>query len=98
MVDIDSEYIKKLIGTDINNYTVNDNYYLFDYYDDTNDLGFRITINNDQIKTKYNGVDYTLTMGSEGTSTGLNEETWYGYILNVDQRQRKISQYIYCLR
>jgi hypothetical protein len=34
-------------------------------------------------------------MSAEGTSSGLNEETWYGYILNVDQRQRKISQYVY---
>ena len=90
-----SDNISYMCWFNINNYTVNDNYYLFDYYDDINDLGFRITINNDQIITKYNGIDYTLTMGSEGTSTGLNEETWYGYILNVDQRQRKISQYIY---
>ena len=90
-----SDNISYMCWFNINNYTVNDNYYLFDYYDDTNDLGFRITINNDQIITKYNGVDYTLTMGDEGTSTGLNEEVWYGYILNLDQRQRKVSQYVY---
>ena len=90
-----SDNISYMCWFNINNYTVNDNYYLFDYYDDANDLGFRITINNDQIITKYNGVDYALTMGAEGTSSGLNEETWYGYILNVDQRQRKISQYVY---
>ena len=34
-------------------------------------------------------------MGEEGSSTGLTEETWYGFILNIDQRQRKFSQYIY---
>jgi hypothetical protein len=90
-----SDNISYMCWFNINNYTVNDNYYLFDYYDDVNDLGFKITIKNDQIITKYNGIDYALTMGDEGTSSGLNEETWYGYILNVDQRQRKISQYIY---
>jgi hypothetical protein len=79
----------------MNNYTNNDNYYLFDYYDEINDLGFKITLNNKSIVTKVNGIDYTLTLGDEGSSTGLSEEVWYGYILNIDQRQRKISQYIY---
>ena len=90
-----SDNISYMCWFNINNYTVNDNYYLFDYYDDENDLGFRVSINNDIVTTKFNGIDYSLTLGQEGTSTGLNEETWYGYILNVDQRQRKISQYIY---
>jgi hypothetical protein len=79
----------------IQNYTINDTYYLFDYYDDVNNLGFKITINNKNLKVRYNGLDFTLSLGEEGTSTGLSEETWYGYILNIDQRQRKISQYIY---
>jgi hypothetical protein len=90
-----SDNISYMCWFNVNNYTTNDTYYLFDYYDDINDLGFRITINNDLITTKLNGVDYSLTMGQEGTQTGLNEEIWYGYILNVDQRQRKISQYVY---
>jgi hypothetical protein len=79
----------------IQNYTINDTYYLFDYYDDVNNLGFKITINNKNLKVRYNELDFTLALGEEGTSTGLSEETWYGYILNIDQRQRKISQYIY---
>jgi hypothetical protein len=90
-----SDNIGYMCWFNVNNYTTNDTYYLFDYYDDANDLGFRVSINNDIVTTKFNGTDYSLTLGQEGTSTGLNEETWYGYVLNVDQRQRKISQYIY---
>jgi hypothetical protein len=90
-----SDNISYMCWFNVNNYTTNDTYYLFDYYDDANDLGFRVSINNDIVTTKFNGTDYSLTLGQEGTSTGLSEETWYGYILNIDQRQRKISQYIY---
>jgi len=90
-----SDNINYMCWFNMNNYTNNDNYYLFDYYDEINDLGFKITLNNKSIVTKVNGIDYTLTLGDEGSSTGLSEEVWYGYILNIDQRQRKISQYIY---
>jgi hypothetical protein len=90
-----SDNISYMCWFNIQNYTINDTYYLFDYYDDVNNLGFKITINNKNLKVRYNGLDFTLVLGEEGTSTGLSEETWYGYILNIDQRQRKISQYIY---
>jgi hypothetical protein len=79
----------------INNYTVNDNYPLFDYYDPINDLGFKITLKNEEIVTKFNGTDYKLELGSQGSLTGIDEEIWYGYILNIDQRQRNLSQYLY---
>ncbi len=90
-----SDNISYLCWFNINNYTSNDVYTLFNYYDETNNLGFKININGNQIKTKLNDIEYVLNMGLEGTPTGLNEEVWYGYILNVDQRQRKISQYVY---
>ena len=90
-----SDNISYMCWFNIQNYTINDTYYLFDYYDDVNNLGFKITINNKNLKVRYNGLDFTLVLGEEGASTGLSEETWYGYILNIDQRQRKISQYIY---
>jgi hypothetical protein len=90
-----SDNISYMCWFNMNNYTSNDKYYLFDYYDNVNDLGLKITINDRNITTKFNGVDYTLLMGVDGSLTGLSEETWFGYILNVDQRQRKISQYVY---
>lgn len=74
----------------INNYTVNDNYHLFNYYDDSNNIGFDININNNELVTTINEDTYTLSLDN-----GLEEETWYASIINIDQRQRKISQYIY---
>jgi len=74
----------------INNYTFNDNYHLFNYYDSVNNLGFDINITGDNSIVKINSDSYTMSLPS-----GLNEEVWYSYILNVDQRQRKLSQYIY---
>jgi len=74
----------------INNYTHNDNYHLFNYYDSVNSLGLDININNNKSIVTLNSDVYEMNLDSE-----LSEETWYAYILNVDQRQRKIHQYIY---
>lgn len=85
-----SDNIGYICWFNINNYTLNDNYSLFNYYDDVNELGFKSVINSDEIKVTLNEDIYSLPLDD-----GLLEETWYAYILNVDQRQRKISQYIY---
>jgi hypothetical protein len=90
-----SDNISYMCWFNMNNYTSNDNYYLFDYYDPINSQGFKITLNGTTLTTKINDTNYNLQLGAEGTSTGLSEEVWYGYILNIDQRQRKVSQYIY---
>jgi hypothetical protein len=90
-----SDNISYMCWFNINNYTSNDIYTLFNYYDDSVNQGFKITISGNEITSKINNNDYILTLGSEGTSTGLNEEVWFGYIVNIDQRQRKISQYVY---
>jgi hypothetical protein len=79
----------------INNFTINDNYYLFDYYDGVNNIGFKIKINNDKVITNFCGLDYELQLGNQGDSDGIDEEIWYGYILNIDQRNRRLSQYLY---
>lgn len=77
------------------NYTSNDNYQLIDYYDPINQVGFKSVINGQTLTTTINETNYTLSLGNENSSTGLSEEKWFGFILNIDQRQRKISQYIY---
>lgn len=74
----------------INNWTINDNYHLFNYYDSTNSLGFDVNINADVLTVKWNSDTYDLNL-----TNSLIEETWYCYLVNIDQRQRKISQYIY---
>lgn len=79
----------------INNYTVNDNYHFFNYYDNVNSLGIDISLRADNFVAKLNNVNYEMPLGVTGGSVGLSEETWYCYVLNVDQRQRKINQFIY---
>jgi hypothetical protein len=74
----------------INNYTINDRYQLFNYYDEVNSLGFKVLINNDVVNVKWNSATYSMSL-----SNSLNEEVWYGYLLNINQRQRTITQYIY---
>jgi hypothetical protein len=74
----------------INNYTINDNYNLFNYYDDNTSSGFNVNINSDLVTVNWNDATFGLTL-----SAGLEEETWYAYLVNVDQRKRKVSQWIY---
>ena len=85
-----SDNISYTCWFNINNYTINDNYHLFNYYDSVNNLGLDININDDISRVTLNSDTYDLNL-----TGGLNEETWYCYLVNVDQRQRKISQYIY---
>jgi len=69
---------------------------LADYYDDQTSTGFKITFGSDELITKINQTEYKLTLGSmTGSASGLSEETWYGYILNIDQRNKMVEQYIY---
>jgi hypothetical protein len=74
----------------INNYTINDYYNLFNYYDANNELGLNIEINNDAVSVLWNDYIYQMPL-----QDGLEEETWYAYLVNIDQRQRKITQWIY---
>jgi hypothetical protein len=76
----------------INNYIQDEVYNFFNYYDDTNDnpIGWKVNLVNDVITVTLNGDTYTTN-----SDLILDEEVWYCYTLNVDQRNRKISQFIY---
>jgi hypothetical protein len=74
----------------INNFAINDNYHLFNYYDSTNSFGLDINITNNIVSVKLNSDTYNMILNNS-----LNEETWYGYLVNINQRQRTITQYIY---
>jgi len=77
------------------NYVTNDQYEFFNYYDTTNDNGIKMYLMNDGITVTLNQTDYTIPLGTTGSVIGLNEETWYAYLVNVDQRKGTISQYVY---
>ena len=79
----------------INNYIIDEVYNLFDYYDSADNIGWNANLKNDRISVQLNGDEYTLNLLGTNDVLALEEETWYGYVLNIDQRQRTISQYVY---
>lgn len=81
------------IWFNINNYIPNEIYNFMTYYDNVNSVGWKANLSNDIITVKLNSTDYEFRIGT-GTSA-LEEEVWYCYVLNIDQRNRKMEQYIY---
>lgn len=81
----------------INNYVTDDVYNFFTYYDETNSLGWKVSLRNDRFTLNLNSDVYDWDMMGRSTedAIALDEETWYCYVLNVDQRQRTIQHYVY---
>lgn len=77
------------------NYVTDDVYQFFDYYDTQNLNGIQMSLSNDNISVKVNQTNYNLPLGVTGGVTNLDEETWYAYVVNIDQRKRTINQYLY---
>ena len=96
-------YIKKgdnigyMAWFNIHNYVVDDVYNLFNLYDSTNDLGWKANLVNDNLIVNISGstYSYNITGGTMSNTIGLDEDTWYCYLVNIDQRSRTITQYIY---
>jgi hypothetical protein len=96
-------YIKKgdnigyMTWFNIHNYVVDDVYNLFNLYDSTNNLGWKANLINDNLIVNISGstYSYNLTGSTTPDTIGLEEDTWYCYLLNIDQRLRTITQYIY---
>lgn len=85
-----SDNIGFTVWFSINNYIEDEAYNFFNYYDDVNQQGWKINLVNDVI---------TLTLGTNQYTTNSNlileEEVWYCYVCNIDQRNRKMEQFIY---
>lgn len=81
----------------INNYITDEVYNFMDYYDATNSLGWKVDLSNDAIKVKLNSDTYTYDlMGySSDQNMAFEEDVWYCYVLNVDQRNRKLEHFVY---
>jgi hypothetical protein len=92
-----SDNIGFTIWFNLNNYVMDEDYTLFSYYDTTNSLGWKAILKNDTITVTLNSTTYQFPLlGSPSNDTvALNEETWYCYFLNVDQRQRTLEQFIW---
>lgn len=89
-----SDNIGFTVWFSINNYILDEYYNMFDYYDNQNNLGWSVNLTNDKIIVMLNENQYDFNFGT-GDVIELEEETWYCYVLNIDQRNRNMSQYIY---
>lgn len=90
-----SDNIGFSVWFNINNYILDEVYNLFDYYDNANSIGWSVNLISDTISVVLNSDIYDFELSGLVDVTALEEEVWYCYVLNVDQRNRKINQYIY---
>jgi len=91
-----SDNIGYFLWFNVNNYIVGEDYNFYNNYDETNNLGWKVNLMNDNITLNINSDSYTFSFtGSTNSVDGIYENVWYCYLLNVDQRNRKLSQYIY---
>ena len=81
----------------IHNYVVDDVYNLFNNYNDLTSQGFKFELKNDSIDVVLNTATYSFDLMNYQTNdaVALEEEVWYCYVVNIDQRQRKLEQWIY---
>ena len=92
-----SDNIGFMVWFSINNYVMDEAYTFFSNYDQANSLGWKSSLSNDKITVMANGTAYEwpLYSGAGSETEGLEENVWYCYVLNIDQRNRKMSQYVY---
>ncbi len=89
-----SDNIGYMIWFRINNYIEDENINLFELYDSTNNLGWKINLENDNVTLNLNSSTYSFNFGTGGVDS-LSEDVWYCYVINIDQSQRNLSQWIY---
>ncbi len=92
-----SDNIGFMIWFNIHNYILDESYNFINYYDEVNELGWKINLSNDNINVNLNSTTYSFNLTGSTTSNtvGLEEDTWYCYVANIDQRNRNLDQYIY---
>ena len=92
-----SDNIGYQIWFKINNYITNEVYNFMDYYDATNSLGWKVDLSNDAIHVKLNSDTYTYDLMGYPSDQNMafEEDVWYCYVLNINQRNRKLEHYVY---
>lgn len=86
-----------MVWFNLNNYVVDEMYNMFKYYDDDNSIGWEVNLVNDKIVVKLNNTSYNFDLSGNDTNDtiDLEEGVWYCYLLNLDQRNNEMSQFIY---
>ena len=91
-----SDNIGFFMWFNLNNYILDETYNFFSNYDSVNNLGWKTNLSNDNIVLNINSDTYTFSFtGSTYSTDDLYENVWYCYVLNIDQRNRKLNQWIY---
>ena len=92
-----SDNIGFTIWFKLQNYVMNEVYNFFHYYDETNSIGWKADLVNDDIVVKTNNDSYSFNLKGVVTNDtiSLDEDVWYCYVLNIDQRNRNMQQFIY---
>jgi hypothetical protein len=91
-----SDNLSYFMWFNINNYIADESYNFYDNYDSNNNIGWKINLKNDNVSLNINTDTYTFSFsGSTSSVSDLYENIWYCYLVNLDQRDRKITQYIY---
>jgi hypothetical protein len=91
-----SDNIGYQIWFNINNYIPGEIYNFYNFYNNNINIGYKMDLIDDEIIVTLNSSTYSFYLnGSSTGNTSLEEEVWYCYIMNLDQRNKKLSQYIY---
>ena len=93
----ESDNIGFQLWFNINNYIPGELYNFFSYYNYNTSTGWKIDLVNDEIIVGLNSATYSFNLlgYQSNDSIALTEETWYCYVANIDQRNRKLQQWIY---
>jgi hypothetical protein len=86
----ESDNIGFTIWFRFNNYMSGEVYNFYEHRDETNELGWSLNLENDVMGLKINNSLIEMPISEE-----LYEDVWYGYVLNIDQRMGKVTQWIY---
>ena len=80
----------------IYNYVQDDVFNFYSNYDESTKSGIKINLINDNVYLHLNTDTYTFSFtGATNSTQDLEENTWYALLINIDQRQGLLSQYIY---
>jgi hypothetical protein len=90
-----SDNIGLYLWFNLNNYIENETYNLINNYDEDNNIGWKINLENDNIRLDLNSDSYTFSFTGATSNTDLYENIWYCYVINIDQRNRNLEQWIY---
>ena len=93
-----SDNISLQIWFNIHNYLRDEVYNFLQFYDADKSIGWKSYLSNDKISVVLNDDTYTFDLlgyDQSGEPVALEEDVWHCYVLNINQRQRHIEQFIY---